>query len=696
MISQRYGRGDENYKKDRGESTSRHGSGYSQRKSVNQRQGETTHGSGATSPNAFPGANRTGSSRYASGGMRHSAGERTSGGTGRHPGQGASRRASSSTRSGFSGGQTRHGRFAGGTKGGRGRMPSSPLKRMDDKLEKIPESGENIRIIPLGGVEEIGKNMSVIEYKNDIIVIDAGFQFREEDTPGIDYILPNTKYLEERKDRVRAVLITHGHLDHIGALPYVMDKIGNPPIYARNFTTLMIKKRQEEFPHLPAIDFRVVEKGERIKIGDLSVSFFAVTHSIPDSMGIIVETPYGDIVYTGDLRLDHVEGEVSEIEEDVYGEFKNRNVLLLQTDSTNAENPGFSISEKVVERNIEAIIRDTKGRLIISTFASQVERIIKMIQTAEKYGKKIVVEGRSMKTNIEVAKVAGLLTIKPETIIQAEEMENYAPDKIIILSTGQQGEEFAALVRISNKTHKYIKLTNRDTILLSSSVIPGNERSVQRLKDNLSRQGAHIISYKTSDIHSSGHANSEELAWIHKKINPKFFVPIHGYHYMLTVHADIAKNAGIKPENIIIPDNGMIIEICDKGEKIKTLKEKAPSNIVMVDGFSIGDMQQVVIRDRQILSQDGIFVIVATIDLNTSRLRKSPDLISRGFIYLRESQDLLQETRLIVKKTVEESIGGMHPINFDYVKDKVTDNVARFLFQKTAKRPIVIPVILGV
>ena len=551
-----------------------------------------------------------------------------------------------------------------------------------------------VRIIPLGGVEEIGKNITAFEIGNDIFVVDAGFQFSEDDTPGIDYILPNTKYLEERKDKIRAVIITHAHLDHIGGIPFLMEKMGNPPIYARNFTSLMIKKRQEEFSHLAPLDIRIVESGNRLKIGGLFVGFFAVTHAIPDSMGIIFETPHGDVVHTGDIRLDHIEGNVSEIEEEIYSSFKDRNVLALLADSTNAENPGFSISEKVVYQNIEDIIKNTKGRLILSTFASQVERMLKMIEISEKYGKKIVVEGRSMKTNIEVTKAAGLLKIGKESLITVEEMSQYPENKIVALVTGAQGEEFAALMRIANKTHKHIRISPRDTILMSSSIVPGNERNVQKLKDNLSRQGAHIIHYKNSDVHSSGHANGEELAWIHAKIHPKFFIPIHGYHYMLRVHADIAKR--IVPEgNIIIPDNGMVIEIV-KDEKMITRKESAPSNPILVDGFSVGDAQEVVLRDRQMLSQDGMFVVIASIDTRTGKLRKSPDIISRGFVYLRESQELLKDARIIVKKTIEKTTAGMNPINFEYVKNILTDDVSRFLFQKTNKRPIVIPVLLGI
>lgn len=586
--------------------------------------------------------------------------------------------------------------------GGRG-APRPPVKDETQVHKKVEDAvpallPDSIRVIPLGGVEEIGKNMTMIEYGNDIVVIDIGFQFKDENTPGIDYILPNTKYLEERKDKVRAVIITHGHLDHIGGIPYVMGRIGNPPLYTRMLTSVMIKKRQEEFLQAPPLDIKIVEKDETIRIGNLKIKFFAVTHTIPDAMGIIIETPHGSIVHTGDLKLDHVDGIPTEEEEAEYTRaFKDQKVLLLMADSTNVENPGFSIPEKTVHRNIENIIRDTKGRLIIATFASLLERMLKIISYAEKYGKKVVVEGRSMKTNIEICRHLGLLKPKPDTLITVEQMGQFPPERIVVLATGAQGDEFAAMMRISNKTHKYIKITKRDTILLSSSVIPGNERAVQKLKDNLSRQGAHIIHYRIADVHSSGHANRDETAWIHKKINPKFFMPVHGYHYMLRVHGEIAKDAnGLTEDQIIIPDNGSVVEIVGGGEKIMKLKEKAPSGIVMVDGFSVGDIQDVVIRDRQMLAQDGIFIVFAILNAENGKLKKSPDIISRGFVYLRESQDLLHQARIIIKNTVEESTRGQNPINIDYVKTNITDNISKFLLQKTAKRPIVIPVLLTI
>jgi ribonuclease J len=573
-----------------------------------------------------------------------------------------------------------------------------PEQKPTTETLSLPKVGENIRIIPLGGVEEIGKNMTVVEIGDDIVIIDAGFQFKDEDTPGVDYILPNTKYLEERKDKIRGVIITHGHLDHIGGIPYIMYRIGNPPLYTRALTTIMIKKRQEEFPHLPALDLKVVEKDDVITLGKLRIKFFNTTHTIPDSMGVIIDTPYGSIVTPGDIKLEHENGIPTEKEEKEFNRFEKEKVLLLLMDSTNVDNPGFSTPEKLVHKNLDEIIRLTKRRLIIGTFASQLERIMSIIETAERHGKKVVVEGRSMKQNIEIVRSIKMLDVKKETIITVEEMDNYPPDRVVVLATGAQGDEFAALMRMSNKTHKYVKITKRDTVLLSSSIIPGNERAVQKLKDNLARLGANIIHYRTSDvyIHSTGHGNKGELEWIHKKVKPKFFIPIHGSHYMLRMHEELVKSLGVPEKNIIVPDNGMIIEIQENGEKMVALKQTAPSSPVMVDGFAVADVQEVVMRDRKMLADDGMFVIVAIIDLKTGKLRKSPDLISRGFVYLRESQELLGQTRLIIKKTIEENTKGMNPINFDYIKGNVTDAVSQFLFQKTAKRPIVIPVILGV
>lgn len=560
-----------------------------------------------------------------------------------------------------------------------------------------PEKGV-IRIIPLGGVEEIGKNMTAIEIGDDILVIDAGMQFKTESTPGIDYMIPNTTYLEERKDKIRAMLVTHGHLDHIGGIPLVMNRIGNPPIYSRNLSILVMKKRQEEFSHLPPLNVNIVETNSVVTLGNIRVRFFGVTHTMPDSMGIIIETPYGSIITPGDFKLDQIDGVVTEEEEKEYAFFDKEKVLLLLSDSTNIENEGFSTPEAHVHEGLASIIKKGAGRIIISAFASSITRLMKIVEIAESLGKKVVLDGRSLKTNMEICEQAGIFTPKKGTIIPVEDVDNYPPNKILIMMTGAQGEEFASLSRAANKTHKKFSIRKGDTIILSSSIIPGNEIAVQHLKDNLTRHGVRIISYRTSEeyVHATGHGNQEDVKWLHRKTKPKFFIPIHGWHSMLVKHKEVAMSLGMPEENIIVPDNGSIIEIVDNGNKITLRKEKAPSGPMMVDGFSIGDEQDVVIRDRVMLAQDGMFVLIATIDPMTGKLRKSPDIISRGFIYLKENQELLHQVRLIIKKTIEDETLGMNPINFDSIKTALGDNIAKFLYQKTAKRPIVIPVLLNI
>ncbi len=569
----------------------------------------------------------------------------------------------------------------------------------DEKTPKLPEiTDENtVRIVPLGGCEEIGRNMTVVETKDDIIIFDIGFQFVSEaaNAPGVNYILPNTQYVEERKHKIRALVVTHGHLDHIGGIPFVMERIGNPPIYTQYLTSLMIKKRQEEFPHLDPVDMHVVKEGDSFKVGNIEVKTFPVTHSIPDAMGVSVVTKHGNIVLTGDIRLTHEDGDVVAEEKRDWEKVGQDNNLVLICDSTNADRDGFSAPEGAVLDTLDRIIKDASGRLIVGTFASQFERLTSIIKSCEKYGKKVVLEGRSIKTNIDIARTAKLIEIDDKIFINAKDMGDYPSDRIVILSTGAQGEQFAALMRMATDKHKDIILTERDTIVLSSSVIPGNEIAVQLLKDNIYRKNVRVVNYRSASVHSSGHGNAGELIWVQQAVKPKFLIPVHGHHYHLKSHMYAAIENGFNRDNIIVPDNGSLIDI-KNGSELTVHKVKAPTELVMVDGFTVGTKQEVVLRDRLTLSEDGMFVIIATVNTKTGKLRKSPDIISRGFVYLRENQQLLSEARNLIKRTVEKETERMQPIDLDYVKEELTKTVSGFLMQKTNKTPMVIPVLIGI
>jgi ribonuclease J len=570
-------------------------------------------------------------------------------------------------------------------------------RKPDEKAVEIPPLAYgDIRVIPLGGVEQIGQNMTIVEYKDQIVIIDAGIQFKGEDTPGIQYIVPDTAYLESRKHLIKALVITHGHLDHIGGIPYVIEKIGNPPIHTREFGALLIKKRQEEFPHLPALDVRIAEKGEgSIRLSDdLKVRFFGLTHSIPDSTGVIIETPLGDIVSTGDVRVENIDGVPVASEVDQYKFFKDRNVLLMTMDSTGIPVPGWSLAESIVVKTVDRIISETKGRLFIGTFASQVERIIEFVKSAKKYGRYVVVEGRAMKTNVGIVKHLGLVDL--DHVIPVEDMHKYPPNKILILATGSQGEQYALLDRVADGTHKYIKLNQHDTIIFSSSIIPGNERAIEGLKDRLYKFDPNIITYTDDQVHSSGHGKRNELQWLHNQIDYKFFMPVHGSHYRLKMHRDmVVSEMGFPNENVVVPENGTIIEIRENGTKLAVLPMRVQHEQIIIDGTYVGPAHSVVLRDRKVLSEEGIFTIIVTLDQRNHTLKKSPDISSRGFIYLRDNQDLLHKVRGLTKKIIESSSENGKAFDIADMKDVLSDKIQKFLFQKTGKKPIVTAVVIA-
>jgi ribonuclease J len=584
-----------------------------------------------------------------------------------------------------------------------GRYTTTNLQHRDFDIEEGADNPEltdgDIRIIPLAGVEEVGKNMNVIEVGDDIIIVDSGYMFENEDYPGIDYLLPNTRYLERNKDKIRGLFVTHGHLDHIGGIPYIMERIGNPPIYCRKFTELRILQRQEEFPDQADLDIRIVEPDDKLTVGDLDMWFYDYSHSIPDSMGVVIDTPHGQIINQADFELEHEDGDISQRDKETFSELGEKDTLLLMADSTNVEYEGFSTAEHKVHEGLEKIIRKTKGgRLFIGSFASQIDRLVHIIEVAVDDGRKVMLQGRSMKTHVAVSREAGLIEVPDNTFISPKQASNLDPDAFLVLATGTQGEEFAALNRMANGTHKHMSFRPTDTIVFSSSVVPGNELAVADLKDNIARSGATIITNDTTDlhIHSSGHGHRGELKWLHEKLQPKFFVPQHGRRYMLELHKKLALEVGTSKDNVVVPQNGSIIELQDDASKIVKLDQKAAEEVMTVDGLNIGDVQDVVIRDREILQEEGIFVVIVAVNPENGELHKSPDLISRGFVYLRESKQLLKDARTLVKNVVHKATKDRDSVNFDYIKTRINDRVRSFLQKRTGKKPLVIPVVLGV
>ncbi|PIQ74430.1 MAG: ribonuclease J [Candidatus Portnoybacteria bacterium CG_4_10_14_0_2_um_filter_44_20] len=551
-----------------------------------------------------------------------------------------------------------------------------------------------LRVIPLGGVEEVGRNMTLFEYGNDIIIVDMGLQFPEEDMPGIDYIIPNISYLRGKEKNIRGIIITHGHYDHIGGIPHIVNRLGNPTVYTAELTRGIILKRQEDFKELPKLDIEIVKKNDTIELGSFKVTFFHVNHTIPDAMGLAIETPTGLVVHTGDFKFDHSPVADSPADLSRISQLAQKGVLLLMSESTDAETPGHSISEKTIQENLENIFKDAKGRIIAVTFSSLLTRIQSIIFLAEKYGRKVAIDGYSMKTNVEMAKALNYLKINKGTLISISQVNGLDPSKVVVMCTGAQGEDKAVLMRIANHEHRHIRIQKGDSVIFSSSVVPGNERTVQGLKDTLCRQGAKIFHSLLMDIHAGGHAPQEDLKMMINLTRPKFFMPIHGNYYMLKLHAELAESVGIPTKNIYIPSNGQVILL--NKEKIWYSREKVPANYVMVDGLGVGDVGQVVLRDRQMMSQDGIFVIIATIDKQNGKVKSSPDIISRGFIYMRESKELLADVRNKVKEIVEESTMAGHPVNWSYVKDNLRDKIGQFLYTKTERRPMVIPVVIEV
>ncbi len=547
---------------------------------------------------------------------------------------------------------------------------------------------EDLKIIPLGGLGEVGRNMTLFEWEDKVLIVDMGFNFPEERTPGVDYVIPNISYLTKNKKQVLGLVLTHGHYDHIGAIPYLMEKVGNPPIFGSPLALGITKKRQEEFPNKPKLRTTEISDGSKIELGPFSLEFFHQNHNIPDNLGFLMETPVGNIVNTSDFKFDFTPTNAPATSLETYKKIASKGVLLLMSDSTGAESEGKSLSEKVIQENLEKIFQRSKGRIISSTFASLINRVQDIIALSEKYGRKVAVEGYGMKTNLEISRQLGFIRSKKGTIIPSEKAADYPDNKITVLCTGAQGEGNAALMRILSKQHRFFQLKEGDTIVLSSSVIPGNERAVQNLKDDMIRQGADIYHSQMIDIHAKGHAQEEELQEMIRIMKPRFFMPIHGQYSMLASHAKIAEGEGLPKSRIALTDNGHVIRL--NSEKLSIDKKPLPVSPVMEDGLGVGDVGGVVLHDRMELAESGIFVIIAVIDKKTGKLKNSPDIISRGFVYLRESQTLLTETRKKVMETINKEKGG----DKKEIRAKIKKRLESFLFSKTQRKPIVLPVII--
>ena len=557
----------------------------------------------------------------------------------------------------------------------------------------MKESKKTLKIIPLGGLEEVGRNMMLFEYDKDIIVFDMGLQFPEEDMPGIDYVIPDISYLKGKEKNIRGVIITHAHYDHIGAIPHLSPKLGNPPIFSMPLTKAIIEKRQEEYDD--KLNLKIIRLDSKLKLGVFKLEFFHVNHNIPDVIGTIIKTPEGIFIHTGDFKFDPHPVNDYPADFKKIKEIDKRGVTCLLSDSTGAESEGKQLSEKEIGKTIEEIFKKAKGRIIAATFSSLISRIQQIISLSEKYGRKVYIDGFSMKTNVQIAQNLKYLKVRKGTLIKNPKiLENLPLNKITILCTGAQGEDKAALMRIANREHRSIQIEKDDLVIFSSSVVPGNEQTVQSLKDTLYREGARVIHYQMMDVHVGGHGKQEDLKQMIKMVKPRYFIPIHGHYYLLRLHADLAKEVGIKEKNIFVLNNGQIVEF--KNGIGKITDKKVPTNYIMVDGLGVGDVGRVVLRDREVMAKDGMFVILATINSETGKLAREVDVISRGFVYMKESQKLIDETKEKVKQIVEKKASKEGTTNWAYVKDNIRDQIGAFLFQKTQRRPMVLPMVIEI
>lgn len=550
-----------------------------------------------------------------------------------------------------------------------------------------------LRVISLGGLNEIGKNLTVLEYADDIIIVDCGLGFPDEDMPGIDLVIPDISYLEANREKIRGIVLTHGHEDHIGAIPYVLREI-NPPIYGTKLTLGIIKNKLTEhvLPNEPTLN--CVRAGQTVRLGNFAVEFIHVNHSIADACCLAITTPLGVIVHSGDFKLDvtPIDGEMMNITR--LGEIGRKGVLLLMCESTNAERTGFTPSERKVGKSLEYIFTsNTDKRIVIATFSSNVHRVQQIINVSARHGRKVAITGRSMINIVNAAVELGYMNVPDGVLVDINDIKRFKPDELTLVTTGSQGEPMSALYRMAFGEHSQVTLGRNDLVVLSSSAIPGNEKLVGRIINELSKSGVSVLHDAVVEVHVSGHACQEELKLMMALTRPKYFMPIHGEYRHLAANRELALDMGIKSNNIFISDIGRVLELDGKGARFGGT---VPAGKVLVDGYGVGDVGNIVLRDRRHLAQDGLIVVVASVDFEAGLLISGPDVVSRGFVYVRESEELMEEVRAIAAEAIEKCITGGKAADRMHLKNCVKDDLSKFLYVKTKRKPMVLPVIMNV
>lgn len=548
-----------------------------------------------------------------------------------------------------------------------------------------------VKIIPLGGLNEIGKNITAIEYKDDIVVIDCGLRFPDEDMFGIDVVIPDISYLLKNQEKIRGIFLTHGHEDHIGALPYVLKQL-NVPVYGTKLTLGIVETKLKEHGLLGSTELIKVKPRDIIKLNTVSVEFIKTNHSIADSVAIAIHTPLGVVLHTGDFKIDYtpIDGELTDFGR--LAELGKKGVLVMLADSTNAERPGYTMSERVVGESFARLFAKAEGRIIVATFASNIHRIQQIIQASEKLGRKVAVSGRSMENIVQVAMELGYLEMEEDTLISIDQISKYPNEQVVLITTGSQGEPMSALARMAASEHRKINIVEGDTVILSASPIPGNEKFVSKVINQLFKKGANVIYESLEKVHVSGHACQEELKLMHALVKPKFFIPVHGEYRHLKKHAELACKGGLPERNFLLAENGDVIEVTRNYMK-KT--GTVTSGQVFVDGLGVGDVGHIVLRDRKHLSQDGILTVVVTIERETGTVIAGPDIISRGFVYVRESEGLMDEARELVKNILDD-FQEKNVTDWSTLKSGMRDGLREFLYEKTKRKPMILPIIMEV